>query len=493
MALRVTHWRVLTVSVLARLVVVLVLLPGPAIAQLLVGSESDDPVGTFVCDFFDIPKDVDIGTARPVIAVRNDCADGAVGFDLVSEIDVGDMAFYRLENLTDSEGNAIAYDDPTRGSGSASQCPDFDIRVNYWNVSKPKPDAWLECDISLLIEGDGVVHYVSASIQALFIGSYVASYSAYGTVAELSGSVGSVSDIIPAQVARFMERRATTLLSSQPDLTGFLRGGRQDSRQLSFSNGTLDMEVALGQAGPVWADLSAAWSSGDGTGLSYVFGSVGAHARLGERAIVGAMVQLDHAAYDDLSAEIDGYGWLAGPYAVYRLPQAPVYLEGRLLYGGSNNDITVDGAGRQRFETERWLAGMKLSGEVQRGPTTWMPLVEVAYTEDRHDGFVDPLGNDVPAQSVALGEFALGLGFDHLLTLRDRLVGEVRWIGSHEAVDTGIDPLNSSGTFGRGRIELGWTHRAGPQSSLSLSGYWDGIGRSGYDLHGLSVLFVHSF
>ncbi|WP_112322782.1 autotransporter outer membrane beta-barrel domain-containing protein [Oceanibium sediminis] len=440
----------------------------------------------------------DYKKARDTIPIRNDCGSEAAGFDLVAEY--GRLSFenYRIANITTGDGRRIPFEDPDTGNFWESVCPEFDKQARPDpNFVRPGSQS-LTCEIFAQFRADGAdgeerYYVLTGKIRTTFISQYAVQYSAYGSVIEIDATVSGPPDLTALNVRRFMRQRADTLLSSQPDLTGLLRGDRQSHSRLDYANGVGSLDLSVAAGGSFWADLTAAWSTRDGSDLSYSFGALGAHMALGDRTLLGLMLQLDHARLDDLYADIEGQGWLAGPYIVYRPPQTSLFFEGRLLYGGSENDVRMDGTGDASFETERWLAKVKVSGEVQKGRTTWMPYLEAAYTEDYQDGFVSTLGNNVPAQTISTAEMTLGLTFEHDLDERNAITGEVDWIGSRERVVSREELLNQDILAHRGRLSAGWIHRNPAGYSIELSGYLDGIGRSDYEAKGASVQFGYRF
>ena len=66
------------------------------------------------------------------------------------------------------------------------------------------------------------------------------------------------------------------------------------------------------------------------------------------------MVQFDHAKDDANKAS--GSGYMVGPYFVAQVPDQPLYFEGRLLYGQTDNKISPLGTFTDSFKTERMLA-----------------------------------------------------------------------------------------------------------------------------------------
>ena len=89
---------------------------------------------------------------------------------------------------------------------------------------------------------------------------------------------------------------------------------------------------------------------------SFAMLSLGADYLVNEKALLGLSLHIDHMTDPtDEDAELTGNGWLAGPYASVEIGDG-VFLDGSLLYGGSDNDIDTaffDGS----FDTTRWMAG----------------------------------------------------------------------------------------------------------------------------------------
>ncbi|HCR95444.1 MAG TPA: hypothetical protein DIV98_10945, partial [Oceanicaulis sp.] len=65
-------------------------------------------------------------------------------------------------------------------------------------------------------------------------------------------------------------------------------------------------------------------------------------------------------------ARVDGEGWMAGPYVVWRVADS-VILDGLALYGTSSNTVNPLGLYEDEFETDRWMLQANLTGEYGRG------------------------------------------------------------------------------------------------------------------------------
>ncbi|MDD8024447.1 MAG: Ig-like domain-containing protein [Paracoccaceae bacterium] len=305
-------------------------------------------------------------------------------------------------------------------------------------------------------------------------------------------------DVTQEKIAQFMLARSRQLLGSQPDLTGFLSGTQAGGFSASASRGLSQFSYASAPGRPVWMVLTGSWSEQDDAKTTYVFGAVGSHLTLTPNLLLGAMVEFDHAAMREDSTRIHGTGWLAGPYFVARLPEAPIYFEGRVLFGQSSNRITPFGTYTDRFNTTRTLGLFKVSGEVQSGALTLSPNLSYAYTEDRQKRYVDGLGNEIPAQKLALAETALGLDLSYRadwVPAQDALTltGGIKLIhSSTSGAGYGVDAL-PAGSATRGRVNLGLDYQIGVDSTWTATLAYDGIGMADYEAIAAQIGFQTRF
>ncbi|WP_425439873.1 Ig-like domain-containing protein [Puniceibacterium antarcticum] len=300
------------------------------------------------------------------------------------------------------------------------------------------------------------------------------------------------------QIATFMQTRARQLLASQPDLSGLLSGSRGRSFSTIATQGSGNFSYASGTEKSVWMLLNGSWSKVDGEKTAYVFGALGSHVTFTPNLLVGGMLEFDHSESGQDGAELRGTGWLAGPYFVARLPQAPVYFEGRALFGQSSNKITPFGTYTDTFDTQRALAQVKVSGELQSGALTLLPNLGYAYTEDRQKRYVDGLGNDVPSQTLSMSEASLGLDLSY----------GVGWVRANNALTlSGGIKLIRSNTSGegyaievmpedsalRGRINLGIDYSIRQNTRWRVTLDYDGLGLSDYEAVGVEIGFQRAF
>ena len=297
-------------------------------------------------------------------------------------------------------------------------------------------------------------------------------------------------------IGRFMDTRATQLINNQPDLTGFLSGNGSFQGQGQFNlavtrgQGTFDISTKPGSR--VWTRLQGAVSHEGTSDSAYVFGAIGSHFAVNKNLLLGAMLQFDYLDQEDGLANIKGKGWLIGPYFVTKFPNHDVFVEGRLLYGQSSNDVSPFGTYTDKVETERLLALLKVSGSMLYGKTTLIPKAQFTYTSDDQEAYRDGLGNLIPSQGVAWGQLEVGLDFETQLETRRGngellLFGGFSAIGSYKENSGGVIGTSSVVEGGRARAELGMSYQFSEQGVFLVETFYDGIGRSGYESYGLQV------
>ncbi|WP_173487499.1 Ig-like domain-containing protein [Aliiroseovarius sp. xm-m-378] len=214
------------------------------------------------------------------------------------------------------------------------------------------------------------------------------------------------------KIAQFMYDRSNQLIANQPDLTCFLSGGCGNGGiNVTSTRNKLAFDLKSGAGWPVWFRVGGSKSTSGTAEDTYLFGAFGTHRYVGANTLVGMMLEVDHIDRSEGTGEIGGTGWLAGPYVVTRLPDQPLFFEARALWGRSNNTIRPFGTHEDAFETHRFLAHLKLSGQVTLNDLTLMPHLTGSYAKDTQLTYVDGLGNTVPEQGVDVRQVAFGLDF----------------------------------------------------------------------------------
>ena len=191
-----------------------------------------------------------------------------------------------------------------------------------------------------------------------------------------------------AEVQAFATSRINALIREQPDLSAVFEGDA-DGPGVSVSTMGDGMAIMAGRGGPVWAEMRGNRSMLGGVSSSYMLGSVGAHWQMSEGMVLGMMALTDRMDTDT----VDGTGWLAGPYAVFRAAGQPLVLQARYLVGRGQNRLP-DGS---TYGSRRSLAMVSLSGKVTTGALEILPSLRAVHGRETSDAFVDAAGVTVPS------------------------------------------------------------------------------------------------
>jgi hypothetical protein len=198
--------------------------------------------------------------------------------------------------------------------------------------------------------------------------------------------------------------------------------------------------------------------------------------------LVGALVQYDwfRQEQDTGGGKVTGRGWMAGPYATFRLDES-LFADIRFAWGKSRNDVTPIGTYTDTFDTTRWLGSGAFIGDFAYEDWSIQPTISLVYLREAQKRYTDSLGIDIPGQSVSQGEVKAGprIGYAHLFESGDRLEPFMSLEGAYVFGDDGLYSDGSlakevSGLRGRLGYGLDWRTEAG--QSLSVSGTYDGIG-----------------
>lgn len=325
---------------------------------------------------------------------------------------------------------------------------------------------------NLTVDGDRNV-VVSVAEDAALDGSGMSS-----AAASVVGTFAS-GEIAEELIREFLAARSVALLAAQPTLSGLLDNAGP-SGDISLTRGAGTVQIHTGSEGPIWAALNSNWSDTDGFETAYTNLSFGAHMSLKDETLLGAMLQLDHAVSVEGFAEIEGVGWLIGPYYVARY--GDVDLDARLLWGRTQNDISPFGTYTDTFATERILAMVNLSGEMEAGLGTLHPLIGWSFVEDRSDAYIDALSNPVESQRVRLNQLEVALDW----TVPIRTDG-IDFIGGASGLISQEDGGNGSINGARGRLDLGLRRQGQGPLDFDFGVYADGLGQSGFEAYGFDL------
>ena len=308
-------------------------------------------------------------------------------------------------------------------------------------------------------------------------------------------------DPILHRIGGYLETRATTLINLQPDLSSFLdqdgtTPGGSGGFTFRATNGRLALDGGFVRDG-VWSEVTGSYANSVSGDTRFVLGSFGIYRKYSENLLAGVMLQFDLADYDldGNGGTIDGTGWLAGPYFAARHGAQPLYFEGRLLYGQSDNDIRFNDPGASigirngSFDTKRLLVQLRVEGEIafsdEDGGPRLIPYVDARWIEDRAAAFTDSISNRVPGQTVSIGELELGSNVEVPIAMSH---GAMTFTGGLGVVySNSVGEYIPSASRSRGRGEIGLSYGLDDNVRIDFESFYDGIGTSGYEGYGLSV------
>tara|TARA_R110000850_G_scaffold108497_3_gene220872 strand:- start:123 stop:578 length:456 start_codon:yes stop_codon:yes gene_type:complete len=134
--------------------------------------------------------------------------------------------------------------------------------------------------------------------------------------------------------------------------------------------------------------------------------------------MLGTLVQFDWADENNEASatSASGTGWLAGPYAVYRLHQN-VILDGYVAYGQSDNKVSPFGIYTDSFDTNRFLARGQITGDFDYAGWTVAPQLSASYLVETQKACVDSNGVAIAEQVIEVGQLSFGPSFhkNHVL------------------------------------------------------------------------------
>ena len=307
-------------------------------------------------------------------------------------------------------------------------------------------------------------------------------------------------DPILRPVGEYLAAHATTLLNNQRKLILFLKQdgtipGGSNEFTFNATNGRLALNGGFVRDG-IWGEVTGSNTRSVSGDTSSVLGSFGLHWKNSERFLTGVMLQFYLAEHDLAggTGSIDGAGWLAGPYFASRHGTEPLYYEGRVLYGQSDNDIRFNGPDlrerRGSFDTRRLLAQLRMEGEIVLEDGDYgsrlIPYADALWIKERAKGFTDSVGNRVPGQTVGIGHLEFGSNLEIPIVTAH---GAMTFIGGLGVVysNTESDYIRSE-SRGRGRVEMGFSYNRDDNVLIDFESYYDGIGTSKYESYGLKLV-----
>lgn len=301
---------------------------------------------------------------------------------------------------------------------------------------------------------------------------------------------GPTAEETEAAINDFVQARMNSLIGMQPDLASIVSGGDGTANlTVSSMGGEVDLSTAPDQ--PYWLRIKGNWSTIAGAEGDYVLGAAGAHVKVNEGLALGVMAQVDHMKTVDGVSVIEGTGYLLGPYVVAKLPDQPLTVQGRLLYGMASNDYAPLGTFVDSFDSTRLLASVGVSGQIAKGDVIWKPSLQAAYAREETEAYTDGLGTAISAGTNAVAQVAAGLEVTFALPVPSG--GLTATLGVSDIWSGSVQGPAAAFEGHRGKVSAGVNRSFASGAQLSLTTSYDGLGTKDYESIGLDLLFQHKF
>ncbi len=307
-----------------------------------------------------------------------------------------------------------------------------------------------------------------------------------------SGAPSASADPVSDVVSSFALNKGRTFLGNLPDLERLGEDEASVFADATDNGGVASFDAALfglGASGRFgfWARGGATFFSDDGGAIAYDgatgFGQAGLDYAASARLRVGFMLQGDLSRQDGGASgvDIDGVGFLAGPYAVFRLSSA--FTVEALALGGAGFNTAENAAGAEAdYTSTRGLVSAKLTGTFSSEISNWWlrPAIRGGYYVADSERF--SLGGVAAgAETVSLGELRFGPDIGYRF---ETGAGEIRPFVGVDGVATfatGVaantpDPEGFSGS-----VRAGIESRFSGGLKLSATARYDGLGDDDYD------------
>lgn len=296
-------------------------------------------------------------------------------------------------------------------------------------------------------------------------------------------------------IAKAAYGQARQLIASQPGLTKLLTGVGRGAFDANVTRNAATFDLKTDPNKSVWAELKGSSSTLDSSDQNYVFGAIGSHVKLNDDLLLGAMLQFDRSETTEGAAHQTSTGWLVGPYLVAKAPTQPLYFEASVLFGRSENEVSPLGTYTDRYDSDRRLLNLGLTGEVKKKGVTLYPNVKLSHSSVSTDSYVDGLGNTIQSGKVSLTEGSFGI--DAVIP-QPSAAGELDLLIGVSGIVAQTTSSGAAATFGAGadqnraRVDLGFNLVNGA-STLRFQVFHDGIAASGYVNTGVEFQFSRSF
>ncbi|MEP2944798.1 MAG: HYR domain-containing protein [Lentilitoribacter sp.] len=235
------------------------------------------------------------------------------------------------------------------------------------------------------------------------------------------------------------------------------------------------------------------WSEGkinilenaDGSDGMFAIAHLGVDLLVSDKLLLGAAAQFDwiDQKASVTTGEQSGYGWIAGPYALYKLSDN-LYFDVRTGLGQSQNTISPYGTYKDNFTTDRQLFSAALVGEFNVDNWTISPTLSFDYLKSSQRAYTNGLGANISAQDVISRQ----MSFSPRISYQFQLGEDVSLTPWAELVGT----LDFSQSSIRTDIRGGAEYSTSNNSTISLGLNYDGIGKA-ENAYGISARISSNF
>ncbi len=420
-----------------------------------------------------------------------------------------------VASFTSSDSDIDGLELVTEGGQARSEA--YDRRFGSYTVTQSLPTGWRLDSLSCVGDLDAGSRIVENAGQVVIdLDPQEAIVCTFAAVRDEAW----VRQMTMTAIRSFMAQRADRILAASPDLSVRLRQS-EGATPVGFAadvrggnakiNGSVSLSAlrAAGREGDPFAGDNTSpwdvWMSGDyqrvtlereGRDESSDFSliQIGSDYRMREDLLIGAMVQIDTMRTENLAQEdrpaslVSGTGFMVGPYVAARFGEG-IYVDGRAMWGRSDNDVNPIGLYTDSFETTRWLIEGHLRGDLTWGRLMVTPTLGWQYFQETQEGYTDSLNIAIPSQTLTIGRVSFGPKLAYRLI--DTGWGTLDPYADLTAVWDYNDAqlLNTRGSlvdFGRTRADarLGFTSRFVNGTELNLDFTLSGLGQSNFQATG---------
>jgi hypothetical protein len=302
-----------------------------------------------------------------------------------------------------------------------------------------------------------------------------------------------------ANIATFMQNLAANQISTLPNFIPLLSGNASGVMDVQTSQGNGEFNMATPEGLPVWARLQGNWSKSADAESTYFTGAAGAHYTINPDAIVGLMLEFDSQKQETDDFEVNGSGYMVGPYFVAKIPTQSIYVEGSYLVGTADNTVTGEFGGDEidvDFETDRALASLRVAGDIAYGAYTLTPSIAASQLNSTQKAIAIEGDDDIAAQSITTNDVAIGMNVSRSLSTAHGtmvLSGGLAAIISNTDGSELANEVSTNFEGERARIHFGTRYALDSGIILSASTNYDGIGTDEFESMGFQLQLEMSF